>query len=159
MTDTLPPPDERAAFQAWLRREYPLSWARMTAHETALMRDAWKGARAAAPAVQAPAGYVTAIAEGRVLMLPRPSLNTDGLVPLYAAAQAVNTDGVNASGDLDRIRVLHEQARKDRAASAVTGAPQGLVAPDSPGVAPPPVQTQAPSHADGPSAPQPGEPS
>jgi hypothetical protein len=44
---------------------------------------------------------------------------------------------VNASGDLDRIRVLHEQARKDRAASAVTGAPQGLVAPDSPGVAVP----------------------
>jgi hypothetical protein len=45
---------EREAFEAWLRREYPLSWALMTAHETALMRDAWKRARAAAPAVQAP---------------------------------------------------------------------------------------------------------
>jgi hypothetical protein len=75
----------------------------------------------------------------------------------YARAILALADGVNASGDLDRIRVLHEQARKDRAASAVTGAPQGLVAPDSPGVAPPPVQTQAPSHADGPSAPKTGE--
>lgn len=35
-----------------------------------------------------PAGYVTAIEEGKVLMLPRPSLDTAGLVAVYAAAQA-----------------------------------------------------------------------
>jgi hypothetical protein len=51
MTDTLPPPDEREAFEAWLQREYPLSWARMTAHETGLMWDSWQ-ARAALPAAQ-----------------------------------------------------------------------------------------------------------
>jgi hypothetical protein len=32
-----------------------------------------------------PTAYVTAIEEGKVLMLPRPSLNTQGLVPLLAA--------------------------------------------------------------------------
>lgn len=36
---------------------------------------------------QEPAGYVTAIEEGKVLMLPRSSLNTDPLVPVYAAPQ------------------------------------------------------------------------
>jgi hypothetical protein len=51
MTDTLPPLDEREAFEAWLQREYPLSWARMTAHETGLMWDSWQ-ARAALPAAQ-----------------------------------------------------------------------------------------------------------
>jgi hypothetical protein len=54
---------EREAFETWLRREYPLSWALMTAHETALMRDAWKGARAAAPAVHAPPQKIAAIIE------------------------------------------------------------------------------------------------
>lgn len=33
----------------------------------------------------APAGYVTAIDEGKVLFLPRPSLNIAGMVPIYAA--------------------------------------------------------------------------
>jgi hypothetical protein len=42
---------EREAFEAWLQREYPLSWARMTAHETGLMWDSWQ-ARAALPAAQ-----------------------------------------------------------------------------------------------------------
>lgn len=35
-----------------------------------------------------PAGYVTAIDEGKALMLPRPSLDTTGLVAVYTAAQA-----------------------------------------------------------------------
>lgn len=36
-----------------------------------------------------PAGYVTAIEEGKTLFLPRASLNTAGLVPLYAGAEPV----------------------------------------------------------------------
>lgn len=47
--------------------------------------------RAAAPNVQpkgTPAGYVTAFEEGKVLMLPRPSLDTAGLVAVYTGAQA-----------------------------------------------------------------------
>lgn len=61
--------------------------------------------------------------------------------PLYATSVAAGepqTEGVQAAaptGDLDRIRDLHQQARKDRAASAVTGVQQGLVTPDPAGVA------------------------
>jgi hypothetical protein len=64
MTDTLPPPDEREAFEAWLQREYPLSWALMTAHETGLMWDSWQ-ARAALPAAQPTAGVAPVEAPSR----------------------------------------------------------------------------------------------
>lgn len=35
------------AFKAWLQTEYQPSWPKMTADETGLMWDAWKGSRAA----------------------------------------------------------------------------------------------------------------
>jgi hypothetical protein len=93
---------EREAFETWLRREYPLSWALMTAHETALMRDAWKGARAAAPAVHAPVAWVTGLQwkprqTEQVVKLTRETQPEYGYtVPLYAAAPtaAQPTDGV-----------------------------------------------------------------
>jgi hypothetical protein len=96
---------EREAFETWLRREYPLSWALMTAHETALMRDAWKGARAAAPAVHAPVAWLAEDNTGyRGLTFIDPQTAEgacDGftITPLYAAAPTAaqpNTDGVLA---------------------------------------------------------------
>jgi hypothetical protein len=86
---------EREAFETWLRREYPLSWALMTAHETALMRDAWKGARAAAPAVHAPVAWRRREKDGWWVYYETPAWSD--LEPLYAAAPTAaqpNTDGV-----------------------------------------------------------------
>ena len=62
--------------------------------------------RCAAPQ-QKPAGYVTAIEEGKVLMLPRSSLNTDSLVPVYAAPQQAQAPGWQEVPMCSENAVLH----------------------------------------------------
>jgi hypothetical protein len=121
MTDTLPPPDEREAFEAWLQREYPLSWARMTAHETGLMWDSWQ-ARAALPAAQpacraeqkGPQQWVCDCAEPRADCKPALMAEAERLVNAVSDAititecnrgRAALADG-GANGRAERTEVL-----------------------------------------------------
>jgi hypothetical protein len=89
------PAEVREQFHAWCAKvgvdsTYWMPDRPDAGYKNVRVHDYWVGwlecsrvlACASSPSMQ-PAGYVTAIEEGKVLMLPRHSLNTDGLIPLY----------------------------------------------------------------------------